>query len=141
MNKLIAIALAFAGCGSVAPIPRVDATLQYAVAEFAADCDYFSVQCPFEFASVITAPLNTKPGLCRNFENGTWIVIVDDSLGEQGQLLAMYHELGHCIFGLEHAGDKSIMSPAIFPIETEQDWQRLKADFFASIIATKDYQL
>lgn len=128
--------------------PRVDEELKLYVELFMADCEARRTDCEKKLNSIYEIRVvemedknkNDKEiviGVCylNLFSNKVHINKLAFQYGHKYVQTIMYHELGHCMYDLDHEEkDDMLMSPMMPELKTIlHDWSRLLDDFFAAI--------
>jgi hypothetical protein len=125
IQTLIAVAMTLSACGRKPHLYSVTPELQSFVSEFAQTGEAYGVQVPLnnlivEFSEVDLEPGNPHIiGLCTldatpriQISRKWWDFQVEKWKGkavspELPRKIVMFHELGHCLLGREHRGDRS----------------------------------
>ena len=133
-----------ASCGTLAPAKKmtVDPRLQDDVINFLVDCER---NLPYETCNPLLdvhlkvgkLPEKESLGVCITY-GGDWsykrvIIISPHILGAYNQKLVTYHELSHCILGMEHYDEEiDIMNSYEYSSKTQylgENW-----DYFTTIM-------
>lgn len=128
--------------------PKIDKELQRFVDEFMLDCEARRTDCAKKLGRISSITVATIPdenpndnelvvGLCYDRFFTHRIEINKEIINKPDMYLRvlMYHEIGHCAYGLDHEKEPDmIMSPMMPGLLTLlQHWSSMVTDFFATI--------
>ena len=128
--------------------PVIDKSLRSYVRQFLNDCEVRRTDCEarlslLEEIKVVDIP-DEKPnddevvvGLCYSnfFQKKVHINSLALKFSGRYMQALVYHELGHCMYGLDHEKKPDMLMSEMMPslLVLVRDWDELLADFFAAI--------